>query len=157
VSPLSIPLDQVEGPVQLSGDEFHLSPHDANPLFQTFSVAVAVMPNKNTLSVIDIHTIPETLDEFLSVVEGKLNAARRTTLLRRSTSEYFDEGLQRDLQLDEDDDDDDFNHYTRVFTHTGRELKTIEDVLSFCIPSIGSRNQAWGIATIVVSMGEDFY
>jgi hypothetical protein len=181
-SPLAIPLDSADhqdDDLRLSLPRGQSQGAAASPSPSlAFSLAVATLQNKSTLNVLDFRGVPGSVDEFLLLVEGMLSesnpfsssgshacggvARSRSANIERDDQDWTASDCSdtdSDSVVEEDDHEsaEEACHYTRIFAHNGKELITIKDVLSYCIPSVGSQNQSWGIATVVVSQGEDFY
>jgi len=99
-----------------------------------FSVAITTLHKRHQLHVLELHSPPKTMEDFL------LSAGRVLS-----------------LQDDSSDDTDNESLYQRAFTINGKELTDISAVLNYCMPSLSNATQNWGLATVILSMGEEFF
>ena len=107
-----------------------------------FSTAVTTIYCRKNLNVLELPEAPRSLEELF------VSAAKVIQETEQHNRESGDEGNRSD--------EDCLCIYTRVFTTTGRELRSISDVVAYCVPQMDDTTHSQGLATIVFSMGEDF-
>jgi len=118
----------------------------------TFSVAITTLHHRHQLHVLELPNPPKTLEEFF-IKAGKLILDHD----RKSASASVSSSNSCSDSDSLSEDENEVLHFTRAFTLSGRELNDIKTLLNYCTPTMSNISQNWGVATVVLSMGEEFF